>query len=92
MSPPFDLILRGTLVLPDALLPGGYVAMRGQTIAAIGQGEPPEALRTVDHGTQLILPGLVDQLTPEGQLPQGGQLSSAGLDNLAGMLGGLMKR
>ena len=39
-----------------------------------------------------ILPGLVDQLTPEGQLPQGGQLSAAGLDNLAGMLGGLTKR
>ncbi len=75
MSPPFDLILRGTLVLPDALLPGGYVAMRGQTIAAIGQGEPPEALRTVDHGTQLILPGLVD-----GHMHTGSALGWPGIE------------
>jgi uncharacterized protein YidB (DUF937 family) len=39
-----------------------------------------------------MLPGLVDQLTPDGRLPQGGQLSGGGLENLAGMLGGTLKR
>lgn len=36
-----------------------------------------------------ILPGLIDQLTPHGQAPQGG-LGNAG--DLMGMLGGLLKR
>jgi uncharacterized protein YidB (DUF937 family) len=35
-----------------------------------------------------VLPMLVDQLTPDGKLPQGGQLGPAALKNLAGMLGG----
>ncbi len=39
-----------------------------------------------------LLPGVVDQLTPDGQLPQGGQLRGGGLENLAGMLGGTLKR
>jgi uncharacterized protein YidB (DUF937 family) len=39
-----------------------------------------------------MLPGLVDQLTPDGQLPQAGQLSGSGLENLAGMLGGTLRR
>ena len=36
-----------------------------------------------------LLPELVDKLTPNGQLPQSGQ---GGLGDLAGMLGGLLKR
>jgi len=47
-------------VLPDAVIPGGYVAVRGETIAAIGQGVPPPATETADHTGRLILPGLVD--------------------------------
>jgi uncharacterized protein YidB (DUF937 family) len=54
----------------------------------------------MDHGDVLgqlsqVLPQLVDQLTPHGQIPQGdvgamlGQ--DGGLGNLAGMLGGLLK-
>jgi uncharacterized protein YidB (DUF937 family) len=39
-----------------------------------------------------LLPQLVDQLTPDGQLPEGGQLSSGGMENLANMLGGSLKR
>ena len=37
-----------------------------------------------------MLPQLVDKLTPHGQLPQAG--SDGGMGDLAGMLGGLMKR
>lgn len=60
MSTPFDRVIRGTVVTTDAVMPGGYVAVRAETIAAIGDGEPPPARETIDHGRDLILPGLVD--------------------------------
>ncbi|MBN8927809.1 MAG: allantoinase [Rhodospirillales bacterium 69-11] len=60
MSTPFDRVVRGTVVTSSAVHPGGYVAIRGETIAAIGQGEPPPAAETIDHGEDLVLPGLVD--------------------------------
>ncbi|MEI4485769.1 amidohydrolase family protein [Frigidibacter sp. MR17.14] len=58
-----DLLIRGTLVLPDRLLPGGWIAVSGQTIAAIGEGPAPEAGRVIDAGTSYIVPGLVDGQT-----------------------------
>ena len=51
---------EANLVSAAGLLTDGYVAVRGETIAAIGQGEPPPAAETVDHSGKLILPGLVD--------------------------------
>jgi len=60
VSTPFDRVVRGTVVTSSAVHPGGYVAIRGETIAAIGQGEPPPAAETIDHGEDLVLPGLVD--------------------------------
>ena len=42
-----------------------------------------------------MLPQVVDKLTPNGQMPQGNlqdAMGSAGLGDLAGMLGGLLKR
>jgi allantoinase len=57
---PYDRVVLGDLVLPEAVIPGGYVAIRGETIAAIGQGAPPPAQDTADHSGRLILPGLVD--------------------------------
>jgi allantoinase len=57
---PFDRVVLGDLVLPDAVLPGGYVAIRGEAIAAIGQGAPPSAAEVSDHAGHLVLPGLVD--------------------------------
>ncbi|MBX6386989.1 MAG: amidohydrolase family protein [Microbispora sp.] len=60
MPTPFDRVILGDLVLPDSIIPGGYVAVRGETIAAIGQGAPPPAAETLDHSGKLILPGLVD--------------------------------
>jgi allantoinase len=53
-------VIRGTLVTTNAILRDGYVAVRGDVIAAIGQGAPPPAAETIDHGDRLILPGLVD--------------------------------
>lgn len=60
VSVPFDRVIAGTLVTSDFILRNGYVAVRGEAIAAIGQGETPPAAETVDHGDSLILPGLVD--------------------------------
>ncbi len=60
MSTPFDRVIIGTLVTTENILPRGYVAIRGEIIAAIGQGAPPPAAETIDHGDRLILPGLVD--------------------------------
>ncbi len=60
MSAPFDRVILGDVVTTDTILRRGYVAVRGETIAAIGQGEPPPAAETVDHSGRLILPGLVD--------------------------------
>ncbi len=60
MSSQFDRVIIGTVVTTDAVRPNGYVALRGEVIAAIGEGTPPPAAETIDHGTKLVLPGLVD--------------------------------
>ena len=60
MSAPFDRVIIGEVVTSDAILPHGYVAVRGETIAAIGEGAPPPATEIIDHSGRLILPGLVD--------------------------------
>ena len=56
----FDRVIVGTVVTPDAIIDHGYVAFRGETIAAIGEGALPPAVETIDHSGNLILPGLVD--------------------------------
>jgi allantoinase len=60
VSEPFDRVILGTIVTSAMILRDGYVALRGEKIAAIGQGAPPPAAETIDHGEKLILPGLVD--------------------------------
>ncbi len=57
---PYDLVLTGDIVLSDRVVAGGHVAVRGETIAAIGQGAPPPAARLVRRDGKLIMPGLVD--------------------------------
>jgi allantoinase len=57
---PFDLVLTGDVVLSDRVVAGGYVAVRGGVIAAIGEGAPPPAKSVVRHDGKLIMPGLVD--------------------------------
>ena len=56
----YDLVLKGTLVLPDRLVPEGHVAVRDGLVAALGQGEPPGGREHHDLGDALILPGAID--------------------------------
>jgi allantoinase len=56
----FDLVLKGMLVLPDRIVPGGYVAVRDGLVAEIGQGVMPSSREGHDLGDSLILPGAID--------------------------------
>ncbi len=56
----FDRVIKGDVVLPEGVMERGYVAIRGEVIAAIGQGALPPAAEILDHSGMLILPGLVD--------------------------------
>lgn len=56
----FDLVVSGTVVLPDRIVPGGYVAARDGKIVQIGQGIPPAARERHELGEALILPGAID--------------------------------
>jgi allantoinase len=60
MATAFDRVIVGTVVTADAILDHGYVAVRGETIAAIGEGALPPATETIDYAGSFILPGLVD--------------------------------
>lgn len=59
----FDLIVRGTAVLPDGPLEGAWIAVSDGRIAAIGTGEAPAAHTVHDAGDDLILPGIIDGQT-----------------------------
>ncbi|WP_203075977.1 dihydroorotase [Falsiroseomonas ponticola] len=57
---PYDLLLRGDLVLSDRVVADGYVGIRAGRIAAIGEGEAPPARAVADHRGKVVMPGLVD--------------------------------
>ncbi|TDK31315.1 allantoinase [Rhizobium deserti] len=56
----FDLVLKGTLVLADRLVPQGFVAVRDGLVAALGEGTAPHARERHDLGNALIFPGVID--------------------------------
>lgn len=56
----FDLVLKGTLVLPDRVVPSGFVAVRDGLVAMLGQGTMPAARERHDLGAALMMPGAVD--------------------------------
>ncbi len=60
MPSPFDRVFLGDVVTGGGVLRDGYVAVRGETIAALGAGAPPPAHDVVDHAGRMIFPGLVD--------------------------------
>jgi allantoinase len=67
----FDLVLCGTLVLPDGLVPRGFVAVSDGKVAMVGRGVAPAARTRHDLGGALILPGAIDaqvhSLSQKGQ-------------------------
>src|SRR5262245_41979646 len=56
----FDLVLSGTVVLPDRVVTDGYVAARDGRVALVGTGAPPAAKARHMLGPALILPGVID--------------------------------
>jgi cytosine/adenosine deaminase-related metal-dependent hydrolase len=78
------VLYRGRWVLPIGRPPlaGGWVAVEGGRIAAVGAAHdrPPEADETVDAGSSVILPGLVNAHTHlelswmRGQVPPAGSM------------------
>ena len=75
VTSPFDRVFLGDVVAAAGLFADGYVAVRGEMIAAIGQGEPPPAAEVVDFRGKLILPGLVD-----GHMHTSSSLGWAGIE------------
>jgi allantoinase len=59
----FDLVLSGTVVLPDRVIDNGYVAARDGKIAYVGEGAAPAARERHELGDALILPGAIDAQT-----------------------------
>ena len=76
MAEPFDRVILGDIVTTETVLKSAYVALRGEIIAAIGQGAPPPAGETIDHSGKLVLPGLVD-----GHMHTSSSLGWAGIEN-----------
>ncbi len=75
VTTPFDRVFLGDVVSPAGVFADGYVAVRGEVIAAVGQGEAPPAAETLDFSGKLILPGLVD-----GHMHTSSSLGWAGIE------------
>lgn len=56
----FDLVLKGTVVLPDRVVPSAHVCVQSGRIGHIGRGAAPAARESHDLGEALILPGAID--------------------------------
>ncbi|MEW6642651.1 MAG: amidohydrolase family protein [Pseudomonadota bacterium] len=56
----FDLVLQGHVVLPERVVPNGYVAVSGGRIAQLGAGTAPAGRERHLLGEALILPGAID--------------------------------
>jgi dihydropyrimidinase len=74
MEEAFDLVIRGGTVATASDVMAADVGIRGETVAALGQGLAP-AGREIDARGKLVLPGGVD---PHAHIEQ---LSAAGLVN-----------
>ncbi|KKC38121.1 allantoinase [Devosia epidermidihirudinis] len=59
----FDLVLAGTVVMPDRIVENGYVAVRAGKVVHVGEGIAPSAHERHLLGEALILPGAIDAQT-----------------------------
>ena len=53
-------IIRGDIVTPQELIPGGHVVVEDGKIAGVGAGEPNTSGRVLDFQGRLVAPGFVD--------------------------------
>ena len=66
MAEQHDCVVRGDVVAEDSgtggftLIPDGWVAIIGEAVTAVGEGDPPPAAQVLDYRGMLVLPGLVD--------------------------------
>jgi allantoinase len=63
VAPPYELLVCGTLVLPDGMVPQGWVAVSGGKIMAVGTGPRPDAACVHDAGQAYVMPGFIDGQT-----------------------------
>ena len=56
----FDTVIIGTVVTEEGVGEKGYVAIAGETIAAVGSGPAPAAREKHDFGAAYVLPGTID--------------------------------
>jgi allantoinase len=56
----FDLVITGTVVLPDRIVEDGHVAVHDGKIVHVGEGRAPSARERHELGNALILPGAID--------------------------------
>ena len=56
-------IVNGQVILPEGILPQGYVEWNEDRITAVGSGDYPGKGRTIDAGGLYISPGFIDMHT-----------------------------
>ena len=59
----FDLVVMGDVVLPDRVIPHGFVAVRAGQIALVAEGPAPSARARQDFSGCYVLPGAIDGQT-----------------------------
>ncbi|TKT74337.1 dihydroorotase family protein [Aquamicrobium sp. LC103] len=61
-----DEVILGTVVTPTGPISDGWIAIKGDRIAAIGNGQVPDAAITFDAKGAYIIPGVIDGQTHAG--------------------------
>ncbi|SDP79315.1 dihydroorotase [Desulforhopalus singaporensis] len=56
----YDILIQGNIVTRDEIIHDGYVAVSGETIAAVGRGELPQAQKIYDERGSFVMPGGID--------------------------------
>lgn len=58
-----DLVIRGTIMTPGGPIRNGWLGIRDERIASLGDGAPPPARLIVEEGDAWICPGFIDGQT-----------------------------
>lgn len=82
----YERLILGRVVTPSGILEKGWIAISGETIAAVGTGGTPDAAETVDYANAYVLPGAID-----GQTHAGSQIGFPGMGptSKAAVIGGV---